>query len=136
MLSKFMNPAQLARLTLGFVFVYQGLVPKLIFQDAVEIYMDEKHLDLLPFLNFLTPVHVAQIAGVLELVLGLLIICLPKQRWPVQWAFIALALLLLDVIILMPELLTGAFNPVISNIAGMTLAYIALSPKSHTVRLI
>lgn len=125
-----MQSSTLARLGLSFLFIYQGLVPKLIFLDKTELYINQQHLELLPIQNLLTPELMAQLAGISEILLGILIIGLPRKNWPVWLAFIALAVLLLDIMVVVPELLSGAFNPVISNIVGMLLAWIALKPRT------
>ncbi|WP_026470878.1 DoxX-like family protein [Alkanindiges illinoisensis] len=125
-----MQSSTLARLGLSFLFIYQGLVPKLIFLDKTELYINQQHLELLPIQNLLTPELMAQLAGISEILLGILILIFPRKNWPVWLAFIALALLLLDIMVLVPELLSGAFNPVISNIVGMLLAWIALKTKT------
>lgn len=127
-----MQSSTLARLGLSFLFIYQGLVPKLIFLDKTELYINQQHLELLPIQNLLTPELMAQLAGISEILLGILIIIFPRKNWPVWLAFIALAVLLLDIMVVVPELLSGAFNPVISNIVGMLLAWIALKDRGDS----
>ena len=127
-----MQSSTLARLGLSFLFIYQGLVPKLIFLDKTELYINQQHLELLLIQNLLTPELMAQLAGISEILLGILIIIFPRKNWPVWLAFIALAVLLLDIMVVVPELLSGAFNPVISNIVGMLLAWIALKDRGDS----
>ena len=127
-----MQSSTLARLGLSFLFIYQGLVPKLIFLDKTELYINQQHLELLPIQNLLTPELMAQLAGISEILLGILIISFPRKNWPVWLAFIALAVLLLDIMVVVPELLSGAFNPVINNIVGMLLAWIALKDRGDS----
>lgn len=127
-----MQSSTLARLGLSFLFIYQGLVPKFIFLDKTELYINQQHLELLPIQNLLTPELMAQLAGISEILLGILIIIFPRKNWPVWLAFIALAVLLLDIMVVVPELLSGAFNPVISNIVGMLLAWIALKDRGDS----
>ena len=127
-----MNSNKLARFSLAFIFIYQGLVPKLIFLDKTELYINQKHLELLPAQNLIDSVLMAQLAGIGEIMLGLLLIIFHQKNWPVWFAFGFLGFLLLDIIVLAPELLTGAFNPLSTNIAGMLLAYIALQPKVNS----
>ncbi|MDR9778375.1 DoxX-like family protein, partial [Rhizobium hidalgonense] len=64
-----------------------------------------------------------------EILLGMLLIIFHQKNWPIWTSLGFLSFLLLDIIVLAPELLTGAFNPLSINIAAMLLAYIALQPK-------
>ena len=65
-------------------------------------------------------------AGGGEVLLGLLILLLRRQRWPLWAAMAALMLLLVDVAIFAPGLLTQAFNPLSLNLAAIALCTIAL----------
>ena len=113
-----------SRIVLAFVFLYHGLVPKILWLDATEIQMIELHK-----LNFSTQL-VAYTGGVLEMVLALAILFLRKSLWPVYIAAAALVILLLDVIVFAPHLLTGAFNPVTTNIMALYLCYIIVNQNS------
>ena len=124
-----MHTNKLARFTLAFIFIYQGLVPKLIFLDKTELYINQQHLSLLPAQNLIDTVLMAQLAGIGEIMLGLLLIVFYQKNWPLWISLGFLGFLLLDIIVLAPELLTGAFNPLSTNIAAILLAYIALQPK-------
>ncbi len=130
-----MNSNKLARFTLAFIFIYQGLVPKLIFLDKTELYINQQHLELLPAQNLIDAVLMAQLAGIGEIMLGLLLIIFHQKNWPVWFSFGFFGFLLLDIIVLAPELLTGAFNPLSTNIAAMLLAYIALQPKANSWKI-
>lgn len=132
-----MPPSKLARLTLGFIFIYQGLVPKLMFLDKTELYLNQLHLDLalVPVPVWFTAQLMAKLAGIGEILLGLLIIIVARKNWPIWLAIVALIVLLLDCVLLAPHLLTGAFNPLIINIAMLGLAWIALQPQPNTIKL-
>lgn len=115
-----MASAAIARLALGVVFLYHGLVPKLLFLSPDEVRMIEAH-------DWpLSTLRIAQAAGAAEVVLGLAILLLRRSRWPLWLASGALLALLLDVALFVPELLLGAFNPVTTNIAALALCLIAL----------
>ena len=130
-----MNDKKLARFCLAFIFIYQGLVPKILFLDKTELYINQQHLELLPAQNLIDAVLMAQLAGSGEILLGLLLIIFHQKNWPVWFSFGFLSFLLLDIIVLAPELLTGAFNPLSINIAAMLLAYIALQPKAYSCKI-
>lgn len=119
---------QLARITLAFIFIYHGLIPKLLFLDKTELFINKIHLNLLD-IQVIQPYMVSYAAGVGEVILGLIILLLPKLKWPVWLAFWALLGLLLDMMLIVPMTLTGAFNPLTLNISGMMLAWIALMPN-------
>lgn len=130
-----MNSNKLACFSLAFIFIYQGLVPKLIFLDKTELYINQKHLELLPAQNLIDAVLMAQLAGIGEIMLGLLLIIFHQKNWPIWICLGFLSVLLLDIIVLAPELLTGAFNPLSTNIAAMLLAYIAIQPKVNSWKI-
>lgn len=109
-----------ARAVLGFIFLYHGLVPKILFLSPTEVMMIQAHGIDLPYEK------VALAAGVAEVLIGLALTFLLSKTWPVMVALTALVLLLLDVAIFCPELLVGAFNPVSTNIAAIGLCVVAL----------
>jgi uncharacterized membrane protein YphA (DoxX/SURF4 family) len=112
-----MTDAWLARLTVAAIFIYHGLVPKLLFRDASELQLLDAHG---------LPHHLLPVAGGGEVLLGLLILLLRRQRWPLWAAMAALMLLLVDVAIFAPGLLTQAFNPLSLNLTAIALCTIAL----------
>lgn len=115
-----MGSAAIARLALGVVFLYHGLVPKLLFLSPDEVRMIEAHH------WSLSTLRIAQASGATEVALGLAILLLRRSRWPLWLAAVALLALLVDVALFVPELLLGAFNPVTTNIAALALCLIAL----------
>jgi len=115
-----MSNGLLARYTLGFIFIYHGLVPKILFISETELALNRAH----GFLG-IAPERIALMGGMAEIVLGLLIVLYRRAIWPVGLAMLGLLLLLLDVMLVMPQLLVEAFNPVTINIAGLVLGWIA-----------
>lgn len=110
----------LARMTLAFIWIYHGLIPKLIIMHPDE---------LLPLTNSglsepLAALGVA-FAGLAEIAFGLALLVFWNCR-PLLLASIPLMLIaLFGVGITAPELLTAAFNPVTLNLAVITLSLIA-----------
>lgn len=120
----------IARITLAFIFMYHGLVPKLLSRDPVEIAMSQQlSVWLAPYVHISQPV-ITKSAGIAEILFGLLIIALPNQRWLLRLAILALAGLLVMSLYLIPSLAMGAFNPVTTNIAAIALAWIALKKRT------
>lgn len=107
-----------SRSGLGFLFIYHGLVPKIIWLSPIEI-----QLVNLSGLG-LSPEIISPIAGVFEILIGLTILVFRKTVWPVVAAATMLIVLLLYVAIVIPGLLVGAFNPLSTNVLGLVLCCI------------
>lgn len=118
----------LARVTLGVIFLYHGLVPKILFLSATEVQMIQAHGAALPYREL------AFAGGVAEVILGLALVLLQRQLWPVWLALVALVLLLVDVALFAPSLLVEAFNPVSTNLAGISLCIIAIAQSRERVQ--
>ncbi|MET1076460.1 MAG: DoxX-like family protein [Pseudomonas sp.] len=116
--------ARVARLGLAAVFIYHGLVPKIIWLSPQEVAMIAAH-GLGDQASWLAP-----LAGVLEVLLGLALL-LPGRRGPLLLAALVLLALLLDVAWFVPSLLVQAFNPLSTNLMALCLcavAYLAETP--------
>lgn len=117
-----------SRAALAFVFFYHGLVPKILFLNAVEISLNSAHQ------VGISPTAIALTGGILEIVLGLLIIGLTKTLVPVYIAITMLFVLLIDVAIVMPQLLVEAFNPVTINVVSIVMGYfVIITQKKSTI---
>ncbi|WP_144393353.1 DoxX-like family protein [Pleionea sediminis] len=118
---------RISRWTLAFVFAYHGLVPKILWLSPTEVeLMQAHHLDASIF---------SPVAGVFELLLALSIVTLKKSLVPVYLAMLLLLVLLLDVLLIKPELLIDAFNPVTVNGVTFIMAYIVCITHSATKTL-
>lgn len=126
--------ARLARWALALVFLWHGLVPKLLWLSADELAMIAAHGPAAQML--VAPATLAQFAGWAEVTLALLLVTRP-WRWPLLLAGLALLLLLVDVALFSPHLLIQAFNPVSTNLAALALclvAWLAEAPSSAPVQ--
>lgn len=109
----------LARLSLAFIWLYQGLVPKLLFTHHDELTMllnaGISPGDARPLLRLL---------GVVEVAFGALMLV----AWRSRWLFVVnVALMLLataGVIVNSPQYLDAAFNPITLNAAVIALALV------------
>lgn len=118
--NKLFHISFVSRLLLGFLLIYHGLVPKILWLSAVE-------MDLVSLSGFSIPASIASpLAGIGEIILGCLIIFLKKSNIPVYIAAVTLCLLLLFVCLSSPKYLVGAFNPVTTNISGLGFCYFIL----------
>lgn len=106
----------ICRVCLAFVFIYQGLVPKILWISPVERALAEAH--------HLSADWVSPLAGVFEILLGLSLLYFKYSLSPVFVVMIAMLVLLLDVLIMMPGLLIEAFNPLTINLCCSVLALI------------
>jgi uncharacterized membrane protein YphA (DoxX/SURF4 family) len=110
-----------ARAAVAFTWLYHGLVPKLLRHDPAE-------LDLLSRIG--TPASRLSLAvtsaGWAEILLGLLMIVLWRQRWPL-WITLAFMLAGIPVVVITaPDYAGAAFNPVTLNVGMAALSAIAL----------
>ena len=101
--------AWLARLALALVFIWHGLAPKILWLSPDEVAMIAAHG--LPDHPLFAPQLVAAVGGIAEILLGILLLTVRRQRWPLLVAGAVLLVLLLDVALLSPHLLIQAFNP-------------------------
>jgi hypothetical protein len=112
---------RLCNFTVGGIWLYQGLVPKLLGPHPDEAAMSSA-FGIAPSLQ--APVSYA--AGVGEVLLGLCVLCFPRRAWPQLLSAVATAFLLVFVAIYAPRYLIGAFKPVVMNVASIALSIAAL----------
>ncbi|VXC34120.1 DoxX-like family protein [Pseudomonas sp. 8AS] len=110
--------ALLARVALALMFVWHGLVPKILWLSPDEVAMIQAH-------GFGAIEAIAQLAGLGEIALGLLLVLQRRRRWPLLLVAAVLLGLLLDVAWFSPHLLLQAFNPLSTNVAGLALCLLA-----------
>ena len=111
----------LSRLTLAVVWLYQGVVPKLLYhsKDVLRMLADAG----VPNSHLLTWVSVF---GWLEVGFAVILIVFWKARWPLWCTIAAMLAATLAVGINSPVYLTAAFNPLTLNLAIAVLAAIGL----------
>ncbi|MCE2504086.1 MAG: DoxX-like family protein [Chlorobi bacterium] len=111
----------ISRCTLAFVWLWHGLVPKLIVKHPDEV---------LPLLGMgvdkETADTIVMVSGVGEILFSLVLLLFWRARWPLWLTIVAMAGLLLGVFGTAPELTKGAFNPVTLNLLVIVTAVIAL----------
>lgn len=111
----------LTRLTLGFIWLYHGAVPKLLYHDPDEFRMladaGVPNSHVLQWMSTL---------GWLEVGFGVMLVIFWKARWPLWLTVAAMCVATLGVGISSSKYLTAAFNPVTLNLAMAMLAVIGL----------
>ena len=116
--SKLTHVSFISRLSFGFLFIYHGLVPKILWLSPVET-----HLVSLSGLDIPANV-VSLLSGIGEVLLGSSILFFRKSIIPLYMAVVVLLLLLLFVGFVSPEYLVEAFNPVTTNMLGLGFCYL------------
>lgn len=114
----------LSRSTLAFVWLWQGLVPKLIAKHP-----DEYVPLIAAGFDRETAEMLVAISGWAEIAFALLIVLLWNMIWPLWLSIIAMTFLLIGVLATTPELALGAFTPVTLNILVVVVAVIAIAAK-------
>ena len=120
-----------ARIAVALVWIYHGLIPKLIFKHKDELEMMSQSglsADMTSKLVFM--------AGLIEVCVGVLVLIRWQDR-NLLWSTIALMILaVVGVAIKSPGYLVAAFNPVTLNLCVMALSVIALvlSPYLATAK--
>ncbi|MBA3313931.1 MAG: DoxX-like family protein [Planctomycetaceae bacterium] len=111
----------LCRLSIAFVWLYQGLVPKLIARHADELAM-------LADAGISTgKIQVAVIiAGLSEVLLGTSVLVCFHRRWPLQLTLLLMAFATVGVAISSPQYLLAAFNPISLNLLFAVVSLIGL----------
>ena len=111
----------LSRLTIAFVWLYHGLVPKLIYRSPDELKMLRD--------AGIASSHVltlVSLVGSAEVCFAATLIIFWKSHWPLWLTLVAMAAALLGVAATSPEFLAAAFNPVTLNLTVAALALIDL----------
>src|SRR5215831_17435772 len=114
------SAARLCRYCLAFIWIYQGLVPKLLLHSA-----DELAMNTAAGFSAAGAVRMANVAGVAELALGLLVLT-TRWRWPLWLTILLMIVLTLIVTVVKPMYLGSAFNAITLNVATAALAATAL----------
>lgn len=118
-----MSPLQTSKFinyTLAFLWIYQGLVPKLLFINADEINIWQSF-----GLSYTWAVWAGQFSGIIEIMFGSLFIFL-QHKFLHYCSILGLILLLVLVAFLIPDSFIRGFNPVVMNIAMISLSIIYL----------
>ncbi|BCU65968.1 hypothetical protein F941_00380 [Acinetobacter bouvetii DSM 14964 = CIP 107468] len=117
------HPALLSiHLALAVLWIYQGLVPKILFQAA-----DELRIWQLQGLNEIQAVILMQISGCVEIAFGLLFLVLKKHQLLHLLNIISMLGLSALILAVDPRYFQQAFNPFVMNTAMATLSIAAIA---------
>ena len=106
-----MYPVQIARVLVSFSWVYHGVFPKLL-----EVAPLEKQMTASLGFDPATSFAITQAAGVAEVLFGLVFFVFYRSQWLNVLNILAMIGLLGFVVVMVPQLLTEAFNPVTTNL--------------------
>ena len=109
----------LSRISVAWVWLYHGLVPKLLGPHKDEISMAVAH-----GLSDSEVSAVLKQAGALEVIFGAVLLILWSSRWPFLVSGLLMIVLLIDVALFTPQYLAATFNPVSTNISVIALSVI------------
>ena len=113
-----------ARWTVAFVFLYHGLVPKLLLVHPSEVDL----VSATPTMG-LDPALLVRLAGVAEVALALMIVIFWQRAWPLHLAALALAFLMAATLVFVPAISVAAFNPVSLTVTTLALTWVGLRPE-------
>lgn len=123
--NKLLQVNLISRVLLGFLFIYHGLVPKILWLSVAEVHLvDVSGIGI-------SATVISPLAGVFEILLGCAILFLRKLNIVIYTAATSLFGLLAYVALMSPSYLIEAFNPVTTNILGIGLCYLILLSQRH-----
>ncbi|MFK7736296.1 MAG: DoxX-like family protein [Pirellulaceae bacterium] len=115
------SPGALSRAGVAFVWLYHGLVPKLLFCHETELELVQAGP---------TPLDASTmvlLAGAAEVALGMLVLLTIGKRWPIALSLLGFSALLAGALVLAPATAIQAFNPVSLTVLAMLLCWINLN---------
>ena len=116
----------ICRIAIAFVWVYQGIFPKLLGPHPDEMAMG---------MAFGLTEHDARLSsyasGVIEIVFGLIVLWLYRMRWPYVVTAAAMVVLFLFTAIYASQWLYSAFNSTTLNLTVLALSLVALAEISR-----
>ncbi len=115
------NSIQLLRFLLGFSWIYHGFFPKLWAVAPLEQQITATLGFSIEVSNLIT-----KFAGVSEIIFGVVLIVMYKNRTVLLLSIFSLFFLCLFVAVQIPVILIEAFNPVTTNFALIGLSYVLL----------
>jgi hypothetical protein len=116
----------LTRLTLAFIWLYHGAIPKLLYHSPDELKMLADAGVTSPHLR-----NWVSVFGCLEVGFALILIVFWRARWPLWCTIAVMVAATLAVSINSPAYLTAAFNPLTLNLAVAVLAAAGLLSRAY-----
>ena len=111
---------KLSRFAIAFIWLYHGLIPKLIFQHATELELINKG----PLIG--TAETTLFLAGIAEVVIGICVLVFWNRIWPVYLSLAGFMILLGASIAISPGHAVHAFNPITLTISAILFCLIQI----------
>lgn len=118
---KFQNPLLTINIVLAVLWIYQGLVPKILFKAPEE----QKFWEYLG-IDEISMLFLIQISGYIEILYGVLFLAFRKSKALHYLNILGLVGLAITVAIIYPSYFTNGFNPFAMNVAMSALSIIAI----------
>ena len=107
------------------IWLYHGLIPKLIFRHATELELISKG----PLIGNEQTTLV--LAGAGEVLLGIFVLVFWKKRWPVYLSLGGFVILLIGAVAISPALAIQAFNPITLTLSAISFCLIQLCEQKQ-----
>ena len=115
------KPLRLIQITLAVLWIYQGLIPKILFQSTAEIAIWQSL-----GLELALAKSCVALSGMIEMIFGCSFLIWPRAVVIHQLNILGLSGLLVLIMLTNPLQLTTAFNPVVMNIAMIVISMVAI----------
>jgi len=112
--------ALFSRLSVAFIWIYQGVIPKLVFKHP-----DEIQLIVSGGIGHAEAVNMLPYIGWGEVGFGILLLVMYKHVWPVLLSAFVMLPATFGVAFISPEFLVAAFNPLSLNFGVLALSVIS-----------
>ena len=120
---------KLIRWSLAFVWLYHGLIPKILLKHA-----DEQQLVREAGLSEDLVIPMVYTGGAIEIALALIMILFWKHKWPYYLTIVCMIAAFLGAVVNSPQYLGAAFNPVSLNFCVIVLAILGLKLSEEAVQ--
>ena len=118
------NSYSISRFAIAFIWLYHGLIPKLIFQHATELELINKG----PVIG--SAELTLLLAGIGEVLAGVCVLVFWNRIWPVYLSLFGFTALLIASIAISPGHAVHAFNPITLTMSAIFFCLIQLSQST------
>lgn len=120
---KIITTYALSRSAIALIWIYHGLIPKIIFQHSTELELVAK--GPLVYSEETTII----LAGVCEVLIGSCVLICWNQSWPIAVSLFGFSALLIGAVVVSPGLAIQAFNPITLTLSAIIFCLIQLREK-------
>ena len=120
----------LSRFAIAFIWLYHGLIPKLIFRHATELELINQG----PVLG--SAELTLMLAGIAEVLIGIGVVIFWKQAWPIYLSLVGFVALLIASVVISPGHVVHAFNPITLTVSAILFCLIQISLRSEPINVV